>query len=117
MRLFLTTYQSVSDVQRTFFEVLARHKGQKLIFFGRVESNSWRLRKRDWTPSVLSLRAKCLKMMENMGYDLTSGLGLNFGKGRRTLLRSFIPKGKAPWLLSPNTEGVGLCVNHIPSTS
>jgi len=35
-------------------------------------------------------------MMENMGYDPTSGLGLNFDKGRRILLRSFVPKGKAP---------------------
>jgi len=35
-------------------------------------------------------------MMENMGYDLTSGPGLNLGKGRRTLLQSFVPKGKAP---------------------
>ena len=29
-----------------------------------------------------------------MGYDLTNGPGLNFSKGRRTLLRSFVPKGK-----------------------
>jgi len=27
-----------------------------------------------------------LRMMENMGYDLTSDPGLNFGKGRKTLL-------------------------------
>jgi len=35
-------------------------------------------------------------MMENMGYDLTNGRGLNFDKGRRTLLQSFVPKGKTP---------------------
>jgi len=35
-----------------------------------------------------------LRMMKNMRYDLTSGPDLNFGKGKRTLLRSFIPKGK-----------------------
>ena len=34
-------------------------------------------------------------MMENMGYDLTSGPGLNFDRGRRTLLGPFVPKGKA----------------------
>jgi len=39
--------------------------------------------------------------MENMGYDLTSGLGLNFGKGMWTLIWSFVPKGKA---LTINTE-------------
>jgi len=34
--------------------------------------------------------------MERMGYDLTKISGLNFGKGRWTLLRSIMPKGKAP---------------------
>jgi len=34
--------------------------------------------------------------MKNIGYDLTSGPGLNFGKGRRTLLRFFVSKGKSP---------------------
>ena len=35
-------------------------------------------------------------MMEKMGYDLTKRSGLNFSKGRRTLIRSFVPKEKAP---------------------
>ena len=35
-------------------------------------------------------------MMERMGYDLTKGSDLNFGKGRRALLRSFVLKGKDP---------------------
>jgi len=47
--------------------------------------------------------------MENMGYDVTPGL--KFGKGRRTLLRSFIPKEKNPWLLSSNLQGFGIWVN------
>ena len=33
-------------------------------------------------------------MMERMGYDFTKELGLNFGKGKCALLRSFVPKGK-----------------------
>ena len=35
-------------------------------------------------------------MMDKMGYGLTKKSGLNFGKGKQTLLRSFMPKGKAP---------------------
>jgi len=35
-------------------------------------------------------------MMERMGYILTKGSGLNFGKGKRALLRPFIQKGKDP---------------------
>jgi len=33
--------------------------------------------------------------MERMEYELTNRSGLNFGKERRTLLLSFVPKGKA----------------------
>ena len=35
-------------------------------------------------------------MMETMGYDFTKESCLNFGKEKRVLLRSFVPKGKEP---------------------
>jgi len=35
-------------------------------------------------------------MMKRMGYDITKGSGLNFGKGKRAVLRSFLPEGKDP---------------------
>ena len=47
-------------------------------------------------PQFSHYEPNVFKMMENMGYDLASVSGLNFGGGRRTLLRSFVPKGKAP---------------------
>ena len=56
-------------------------------------------------------------MMENMGYDLTSGHGLNFGKGRRALLRAFIPKGKAPDYYHRTLRGLGYVSTPIPSAS
>ena len=56
-------------------------------------------------------------MMENMGYDLTSGPGLNFAKGRRTLLRSFVPKGKAPDYFHRTRRGLGYVSTPIPSAS
>jgi len=89
--------QSVSDVQGTFFEGPARHNGQKLILFGRVESKliiREELKSEIELPQFSHYEPNVLKMMENMGYDLTSGSGLNFGKGRRTLLRPFVPRGK-----------------------
>jgi len=52
--------------------------------------------------------------MENMGYDLTSGFGLNFGKGRRTLLRSFVPKGKAPDYYHRTRKGLGYVSTPTP---
>jgi len=37
-------------------------------------------------PQFSHYEPNALKMIENMGYDLVSGPGLNFGRGRRTLL-------------------------------
>ena len=38
VRSSLVAYQSLSDAQGSFFEVLVSHKGQKSIFFRKVES-------------------------------------------------------------------------------
>jgi len=56
-------------------------------------------------------------MMENMRYDLTSGLGSNLGKGWRTLLRSFIPKEKAPDYYHGTRRGLGYVSTPTPSAS
>ena len=56
-------------------------------------------------------------MMENMGYDLTNGPGLNFDKGRRTLLRSFILKGKIPDYYHRTCRGLGYVSTPITSAS
>ena len=89
VRSSLTVYQDVCDAQGSLFMVPARHKGQRPILFGRVES---KLITREDSESENELtqfshyEPNVLRMMENMGYDLTSSLGLNFGKGRRALL-------------------------------
>ena len=54
-------------------------------------------------------------MMERMGYDLINRPGLNFGKGRRTLLRSFVPKGKAPDYYHKTHRGLGYVSTPPPS--
>jgi len=58
-----------------------------------------------------------LKLIENMRYDLINGLGLNFSKGRRILLRSFIPKGKAPDYYHRTHKGLGYVSTPISSAS
>ena len=45
--------------------------------------------------------------MEKMRYDLTKRLGLNFGKGKRALLHSFILKGKDPGYYHKTRIGLG----------
>jgi len=68
-----------------------------------------------------------LRMMENMGYDPTNGPGLNFGKGRRTLLLAFVPKKEKPliiiielaggWGLYVDSNLVGLWICRLSDTS
>ena len=55
--------------------------------------------------------------MEGMGYDLTNGPGLNFDKGRRTQLRSFVPKGKTSDYYHQTRRGLGYASTPIPSAS
>jgi len=52
-----------------------------------------------------------------MRYDLTDGPGLNFGKGRRTLLRSFVPKGKTPDYYHRTRRRFGYVSTPISSAS
>ena len=120
VRSSLTAYQSVSDAQGSFFEVPARHKGQKLILFGRVESKSLTHESSesdDESPQFSHYEPNVLRMMENMGYDLTNGPGLNFGKERRTLLRSFVPKEKAPDYYHRTRRGLGYVSTLTPLAS
>jgi len=59
-------------------------------------NNSWKFGRQWRISTILSLRAKFTPMIEKMGYNLTKTSCLNFSKGRRTLFRSFVSRGKAP---------------------
>ena len=110
------TYQDAIDAQESIFMVPARRKGQKSILFGQIKSEPMSREESESEkepPQFGHYEPNVLRMMESMGYDLTNGPGLNFGKGRRTLLRSFVPKGKTPDYYH-QTAGVGLCVNSDP---
>ena len=95
VRSSLTVYQGINEAQGSLFKVPARRKGQKSILFRRVEFESMTCedsKSENEPPQFSHYKSNVLRMMENIGYNLTSGPDLNFGKGRRTLLRSFIPK-------------------------
>ena len=69
--------------------VPARRKGQKLILFGQIKSEPIFREESESEkepPQFAYCEPNVLRMMESMGYDLTNGPGLKFGKGRRTLL-------------------------------
>ena len=69
------------------------------------------------TPQFVHYEPNVLKMMEKMGYDLMNGPGLNVGKRRRTLLRSFILKAKTPDYYHRTRRGLGYVSTLIPSAS
>ena len=122
MRSSLIVYQGVSDAQGSLFMVPARRKGQRPILFGRVESKSMTRESSESdneSPQFAHYEPNVLRMMESMGYDLTNGPGLNFSfrKGRRTLLRSFTPKGKTPDYYHRTRRGLGYVSTPNPSAS
>ena len=51
-----------------------------------------------------------------MGYNLKHGEGLNFGKGRRSLLRNFVPKGKPANYYDNTRRGLGYVTPKPPAT-
>jgi hypothetical protein len=93
------THNRAGDAHGALFEVPARHEDQGPILFGRGKPEPMiRDSSEDdfESPQFFHYGPNSHHMMERMGYDLVNRPGLNFGKGRITLLRSFVPKGKAP---------------------
>jgi len=117
MKSSLMVCENISDVQESFFEVPTKHKGQKSNLFRRIESKP--VIREDSKSEVESpqfsyYEPNVLRMMENMEYDLMKKFGLNFGKGRWTLLRSFVPKGKAFDYYHKTRRGLGYISTPIP---
>jgi len=91
-------HEKISDTQGAFFEVPAKRKGQKLILFGRFESEPITHESsedKDESPQFSLYRPSTYHIMKKMGQNLTKRSDLNFSKERRTLLRSFVQRGKA----------------------
>jgi len=110
IRSSFMVHEKASDVQGAFFEVPAKHKDQKSILFGRIESEPITFessRDSSESPQFFHYGPKSHHIMKRMGYDLTKRSGLNFGKEKRALLRSFIPKGNAPDYYHKTQRGLG----------
>ena len=105
-------YQSASDAQGSLFEVQARRKGQKLILFERVESKptTYEDSESETKPPQFShYEPNVLRMMDNIGYDLTSSLGLNFGKGSEHCFDPSFQKGKPLIIITELAGGWAMC--------
>ena len=69
--------------------VPVRREGQKPILFRRIKSKLMPredAESENESPQFFHYEPNVLRIMENIGYDLTSGLSLNFDKERRILL-------------------------------
>jgi len=120
MKSSFETYQDVSDAQESVLMVPVRRKGQKPILFRQIKSELMSREESESeneTPQFTHYEPNVLRMMQSMGYDLANGLGLNFGKGRRTLLWSFVPKGKTHDYYHRTRRGLGYVSTPIPSAS
>ena len=54
-------------------------------------------------------------MMKRMGYNFTKESGLNFGKEKQALLRSFVPKGKDLDYYHKTRRGLGYISTLVSS--
>ena len=59
------------------------------------------------TPQFFHDARPARHVMKKMGYDLKHGAGMNFGKGRRGLMRNLVPKGKPANYYDSTRRGLG----------
>jgi len=84
----------------------------------RVQTNDLRrLRKRDWTFSVLSLLVKCTQDDREYGVWPNKWSWLELRQRKKNTASILRSKRENPWLLSSNLQGVRLCVNPTPLAS
>jgi len=118
IRSSFMVHDKTSDAQGAFFEVPSKYKGQKSILFERIKSGPMTCGSSEDdfdSPQFSHYGRNSYRMMENKGYDLTKRFGINFSKEKRTLLRSFVPKGKAPDYYHKIRRGSGYMSTPIPS--
>ena len=85
-------------------------QGQLPIIFGRTQPRGPTVADSSSdsdTPQFFHYAQSARHIMKKMGYDLKHGAGLNFGKGRRVLMRNFVPKGKPANYYDSTRRGLG----------
>jgi len=112
--------EMTEEAYGAFFNVPPKNKGQKLIFFGWFKSEPMTRKSSEnnfESPQFYHYRQNFHHMMKKMGYNLGKRSGLNFGKGRRVLLWSFVPKGKALDYYHKTRRGFGYVSTPVPLNS
>ena len=87
----------VEDSHGSTFIVPPTKANQQPITFGKIQPRAYILGDSEEElppPQFYHYSRTSRKIMERMGYNLSQGDGLNFGKGRRIPLRPFVPEGK-----------------------
>jgi len=82
------THEKENNAHGAFFKVSGKYKGQKLILFERIESETMtRESSEDDFESLQFFHygQNSHHMMEKMEYNLTIRSGLNFDKGKQAL--------------------------------
>ena len=88
------------------------------FYFGRIETEPVACESSEGeskSPQFFHYGPRSHHMMERMGYDFTKESGLNFGKGKRALLCSFVPKGKDPDYYHKTRRGLGYVTTPVSS--
>jgi len=120
IRWSLMVQEMTEEAYGAFFNVPPKNKGQKLIFFGWFKSEPMTRKSSEnnfESPQFYHYRQNFHHMMKKMGYNLGKRSGLNFGKGRRVLLWSFVPKGKALDYYHKTRRGFGYVSTPVPLNS
>lgn len=126
----------IDNIQGIFFEVPARWRHQKSIYFGRTQTEIvakdpnlifFDRTKVEFvihedsedqtrSPDFSNKDSKGIRMMKYLGYDFKKKLGPNFVNEMRTRLHPFIPKRKDISYYHETRRGLR-CVNSNPSDS
>jgi len=100
----------ILDNEGFVFIVPPCKRDQSSIVFGRGRAHAPISRESDddlEPPQFFHYARSANHMMKRMGYNLNRRNGLNFGKGRRIPLQSFVPKGKPPNYSDRTHRGMG----------
>ena len=100
----------MESVEGAVLVILPSKKGQSPIIFGKAKprgSTAADSSSDSDTPHIFHYARPAHHTMRKIGYNLKHGEGLNFKKGRHSLLRNFVPKGKPANYYDNTRRGLG----------
>src|SRR5436853_7836632 len=106
----LTGDKPVEHIDGAFFEVPARRRKQKPLYFGRCHDKIRTSVSADietHAPEFSHYDPNAHLIMRHWGYDFEKKPGLNYGKGLKSLPGPFVPKGKRADYYQKTKLGLG----------